>query len=172
MAVVRIFSYGGKNVVWPPYVFVQPGEVVIFKPVNTEGTVYLPRPEIFDVASAAVASTAGGIKLRVGGSSGVASIRIKSQGSAAVGSAVSTAVGIAPLVASPAPGVYPYSVYCKNANDFAEGNSSPVMIVEPPDPTVPIWDGTDTPQLEFTGVSIAVQQAKQIRPVTQLKQAE
>jgi hypothetical protein len=165
MAVVRIFSYGGKNVVWPPYVFVQPGEVVVFKPVNTEGTVYLPRPEIFEVASAAqVASTAGGIKLRLGGSSGVASIRIKSQ--------VSAAAGAAPLAASPAPGVYPYSVYCKNANDFAEGNSSPVMIIEPPEDDVPIWDGTDTPQFEFAGLSITIEQAKQIKPVSQSKQVE
>jgi len=28
------------------------------------------------------------------------------------------------------PGSYPYAVYCENMNDFAEGNSSPSMIIE------------------------------------------
>ena len=27
-------------------------------------------------------------------------------------------------------GPYPYAIYCKEVNDFAEGNSSPTMIVE------------------------------------------
>ena len=40
----------------------------------------------------------------------------------------------------PERGAYTYSVYCGKAGDFAEGNSAPVMILEPPDPPPP-----DTP---------------------------
>lgn len=142
MAVVTIFTYRDRNVVWPPCVVLKPGEEVVFKSVNTAATVFLPRPELFAVASgatatAAAASAAPGITLSLSGNAGGARIKIKGQPYAVGG-------GSAP--GNPAPGVYPYAVYCKNANDFAEGNSSPVMIIEPPDPVVPIWDGSQISQ--------------------------
>lgn len=130
MAVVVIMSYGGKTMVWPPCVVVRPGEEVVFKCLNTPAAVFLPKPEIFTVGAAlASTSTAAGVTMSLSSNQAVGKLKVKGE-TISVGGKTTYAPG------SAAPGVYPYSAYCKSPNDFAEGNSSPVIIIEPPDPGV------------------------------------
>jgi len=105
MAKVTIFSYRCKNVVWPPYVVVTPGDEIVFKAVNTTAMVFFPNGGIFEAHRSGEAIT-----LPVGGEQPKLKVRDGAS-----------------------PGLYPFSVYCENGPDFAEGNSSPVMIIEPPD---------------------------------------
>jgi hypothetical protein len=125
MAEVMVISYQGKHVVWPPYVVVAPGEEVVFKAVGVDATVFLPMPEMFedtvDVHDGTTRSTEPaqktdkGLVLEVGKQH--TAVRVKKTDG---------------LDAYPVRAAYPYSVYCKQANTFAEGNSAPVMIIEPP----------------------------------------
>ena len=132
MKKVLIFNYGGKNVVWPPYVVVKQGEEVVFIAVNTDATVFFPKSGMLEADGTAAPPSLGpgkakgkGITLAVGKKRG--RIKVKK---------------MAPLIRLskdartkkdyPLPGIYPYSVYCRDGNDFAEGNTSPIMIIEPP----------------------------------------
>jgi hypothetical protein len=123
-AEVMVISYQGKHVVWPPYVVVAQGEEVMFKAVGVDATVFLPMPEVFEEtvdihdgtarSSEPVQKTDKGLVLRVGKKH--TAIRVKKPASPDYTTRTA----------------YPYSVYCKEANTFAEGNSAPVMIIEPP----------------------------------------
>ncbi|MFZ1947034.1 MAG: hypothetical protein WAW06_05770 [bacterium] len=128
MATVLIVSHGGKNLVWPPIVTVKPGETVIFKVVNTTAKVYFPECELFEETGTANLQGVGtGVVVALGASGG--KLKVKSeQALEAVGSAASAVAG-GPRF----PRAYPYAVYCSCGGDFAEGHSSPIMIVEPPD---------------------------------------
>ncbi len=136
MAEVRIISFAGRNVVWPPYVVVKQGETVTFIAVNTEATVFLPKPELFELAETAgpgvgEAKIMGRAVLKVKDKPVSVKVRSKphrSHPNAGIGQA-----GAGRLESFPIPGIYPYAVYCENGNDFAEGNTSPIMIIEPPD---------------------------------------
>jgi hypothetical protein len=125
MAEVMVISYQGKHVVWPPYVVVAHGEEVLFKGVGVDATVFLPMPDMFEDeievhtgtarTNKPAQKTGKGMVLEVGKQH--TAVRVKK--TADLGDyATRTA--------------YPYSVYCKEANTFAEGNSAPVMIIEPP----------------------------------------
>jgi hypothetical protein len=129
MAVVAIFSYEGKTVAWPPYVLVKPGDEVVFKTVNTAASIFLPTPGIFTVTSASRAGTrtAAGITMSLAGKQSAGKVKVKGQTKVVRGKTKYSA-------GSPAPGIYPYSVYCTGPNEFAVGNSAPAMIIEPPEP--------------------------------------
>ena len=111
MAKVTIFNYRGKNVVWPPYVVVTPKEEVVFKVVNTAATVFFPNRRIFEKHEKAGAAD-GGMVIRLTLEDPPITLKVKD------GARL---------------GAYPFSVYCESGQDFAEGNSSPVMILEPPE---------------------------------------
>ena len=125
MAEVMVISYQGKHVVWPPYVVVTHGEEVVFKAVGVDATVFLPMPDMFEDtvdihngttrSSEPAQKTDKGLVLEVGDRH--SAIRVKK--TASLGDNTTRVA-------------YPYSVYCKQANTFAEGNSAPVMIIEPP----------------------------------------
>lgn len=129
MTVVAIFSYEGKTVAWPPYVLVRPGDEVLFKTVNTAASIFLPAPEIFTAGSAARAGTrtAAGITMSIAGKHSGLKLKVRGVVKVVRGKTRYSA-------GSPAPGIYPYSVYCKSPNEFAVGNSAPAMIIEPPEP--------------------------------------
>ena len=130
--VVRIISYGGRNIVWPPYVFVRHGDTVTFTAVDTDVTVTLTNPEMFEdtvkvsdgvnLSTPADAKTGRHLVLEVG--KGHAVIQVKSAAALKAMSGGAYAGRVA----------QPYTVYCKGSNSFAEGNSAPVIIIEPPPP--------------------------------------
>ncbi len=135
MPEVRIISHGSKNIVWPPCVIVKEGETVTFKAVNTEAKVFLPRPELFEFEDNPRPSGGGSMAA----SRGV--LKVKDRPVAVKVKLRSASAGVAPggkeppeevRVASSLPTIYPYAVYCENGNDFAEGNSAPFMVIEPP----------------------------------------
>ena len=137
MPEVRIISHGRKNIVWPPCVVVRQGETLTFKAINTEATVFLPKPELFEFEGNPRPSAGEGMAA----SRGV--FKVKDRPVAVKVKLRSAPAGVAPGGKEPAedvrvacslPTIYPYAVYCENGNDFAQGNSSPIMILEPPGP--------------------------------------
>jgi hypothetical protein len=118
---VHIISYAGKNIVWPPVIVLDGGDTIRFRAVNTDATVFFKGAlsfegmqndeEILKVPKKHVLAMKVKPKVLKKGPAG----GLKPEGTEAVA------------------GVYPYSVFCSEGNDFAEGNSSPVMILEPPD---------------------------------------
>jgi hypothetical protein len=138
MATVVIMSYRGKNVVWPPYVVVKPGEDIIFKTVGTSAKVFLAKPEAFNSVKA-TGLDAGTVGQTI--TVGTHGVRIRVKGEPSFASAAAAVEGSLNLPY----GVYPYAAYCGTPNDFAEGNSSPVILIEPPDPDPGLpWPGTDS----------------------------
>lgn len=120
MAVVAIFTYEDKGRVWPPYVLVKPGEEVVFKTLDTEAKVVLPAGDIF------AAGTAREFTVKAKSAS---TVRVKKDGAVQrSGGTVSYTNGNAE------PGVYPYRVFREPGGDEILTNSTPVMIVEPPEP--------------------------------------
>jgi hypothetical protein len=117
---VYILSYSGKNIVWPPVVVLDGDDTVEFHAVNTEATVFLKgalsfqgmakRAELLEVPQRHILA----LKVKP-------NVRRKNPPG-----------GLTPEGTEALAGVYPYSVYCDEGNDFAEGNSSPIMIIEPP----------------------------------------
>ena len=127
---VNIFSVGGKNVVWPPYLFVKEDEAVCIRAVNTSVTILLPKPAVlWDPAEKLEMMSNEGVLFQIpaGGCKWfVARDRKKD-------TKFTRWLKTKKLTKEyPVRGAYPYSVYCDKGGDFAEGNSSPVMLVEPP----------------------------------------
>ena len=130
---VNIFSAGGKNVVWPPYLVVKEGETVVFRAINTSATIHLPRPAVLeDEAGEIETQTTDDIVFQVGEGKRK---RFKARKRDTKFKNWLKAKKLTKEY--PTRGVYTYSVYCQKGGDFAEGNSSPVMILEPPDPPPP-----------------------------------
>ena len=118
---VYIISYSGKNIVWPPVIVLDGGDAVKFRAVNTDAAVFFKGAlsfegmqndeEILKVPKKHVLAMK--VKPKV--------LKEKPPG------------GLKPEGKEAVAGIYPYSVFCSEGNDFAEGNSSPVMILEPPE---------------------------------------
>jgi hypothetical protein len=127
MPVVMIFNHRGRNMVWPPCVLVKPGDEVIFKVAAPGSRLYFPEREVFkETCTRGMTAVGRGVMVNLG-ADGTA-LTVRSQG------ALQKMSGKAKKQEENLPRVYPYSVYCACGNDFAEGNSSPVLIIEPPDP--------------------------------------
>lgn len=128
---VTIFCTTEKSVVWPPYAIVAEGDTVIFRAVNTAAQVSLPKPALLEDVTESVISK---IDTTLGE---VASFRIKKKGKRRFKIRGKGDLGsiIAPEIVRgyDLPGAYPYSVYCEERGEYAEGGSSPVMLIEPPD---------------------------------------
>ena len=126
--VVMIFNHGGKNIVWPPCILVKPGEKLTFKVAAPGSRIYFPEREIFnETGTRAVTAVGRGVMVNLGPTG--TSLTVRPQGSLQK-MASKTEEQVVNI-----PRVYPYSVYCSCGNDFAEGHSSPVLIIEPPDPS-------------------------------------
>jgi hypothetical protein len=119
--VVYIVSYSGKNLVWPPVVVLDGGDTVRFRAVNTDATIFIEdalsfegmteRSELFKVPKKHVLD-----------------VKVKPEVIATEPPDGMTAEGTQALA-----GIYPYSVFCSEGREFAEGNSTPVMLIEPPE---------------------------------------
>jgi hypothetical protein len=136
---VTIFAHAGVTKVWPPYLIVKAGDSIVFKTIGTSATVLFPHSAAFDpVASESEKLETSGVGtalLRVETDDttklvtqsdlekmDLAGLRSRSRGSAVTDTNCQ---------------IYAYSVYCDNVNDVAMGQSSPVMIIEPPDDRPP-----------------------------------
>lgn len=121
MVTVKILSYGGRSIVWPPVVVVDGEDTIRFHAVNTDATIFLESAfcfeemenerELFALHKRHVLD----IKVKPNIKADKASADLRATGRDAVG------------------GIHPYSVYCTESNDFAEGQSAPVIMIEPPE---------------------------------------
>jgi len=120
-AVVHIISYPGKNIVWPPVVVLDGGDTVQFRAVGTDATIFLQGALSFEGMTEA---------------SELFKVPKKHMLEVTVKPLVVTEKpfeGLTPGGTEAVAGIYPYSVFCSEGRDFAEGNSTPVMIIEPPE---------------------------------------
>jgi hypothetical protein len=136
---VTIFTHGGVGKVWPPYLVVKAGDSVVFKTVGTSVTIIFPHAQAFDPGGSEPdnfeVSSNGSALLRIDvDDSGrvltqadMDKVDLKGLGERTRGSTV-TDLGYQ---------IYAYSVYCDSVNDMAQGQSSPVMIIEPPEDRPP-----------------------------------
>ena len=120
METVYILSYSGKNIVWPPVVVLDGGDTVKFQAVNTDATIFLEGALSFEGMEKSAESLDVPKKHTL-------SLKVKPQVRRQ-----KPPGGLTPAGTEALAGVYPYSVYCVEGNDFAEGNSSPIMVLEPP----------------------------------------
>jgi hypothetical protein len=119
--VVHIISYPGKNIVWPPVVVLDGGDTVQFRAVGTDATIFLQNALSFEGMTEKTELFKVPKKY-------VLEIKVKPDVVAS-----DPLEGLTPGGTEAVAGVYPYSVYCSKGHDFAIGNSSPVMIIEPPE---------------------------------------
>jgi len=128
MPVVMVYNHRGKNMVWPPCVLVKPGETVTFKVAAPGSRVYFPEREVFkETGTRGMTAIGRGVMVNLGQDGTTLTVRPERSLRRMAGKAKQPAASL--------PRVYPYSVYCSCGNDFAEGNSSPILIIEPPDPS-------------------------------------
>ncbi len=145
---VVILKRGDKAIVWPPYLVVWPEDYVTFSTVGVSAKIEFPNSAAFMGADKnhqptsekpswkAVVESATGIegvirmkkdetyRVRLAdGEVAMASYRVGREETPEKGKNI---------IFGNNTQVYAYSVFCEEINDFAEGNSSPVMIIEPP----------------------------------------
>jgi len=136
---VSIFSVGGKNVVWPPYLFVKEGETVVFHAVNTPVTILLPKPAMLldkekKEDKRIETLTEQGVLFQIP----EGKLKRFTARNRKLDKKFKKWLKDKKLAREyPIRGAYAYSVFCDKMGDFAEGNSSPVMIFEPPEPPPP-----------------------------------
>lgn len=104
MAKLRVIKRQGKCTVHPANLQVQKGETINFRVFGTDATVFAPNDILIEVGTNRPVQV---LDLAHGG-----------PGKDCI---------VNPKISD---GAYPYAIYCKGVNDFAEGNSSPTMIVE------------------------------------------
>jgi len=92
-----------KHVIQPGHLYLKRGDKVVFMTRGTAAKIFIPRADIlFGIPKNSIIDVSG------------------------------SGHSVAFNVQRNAPtGWYPYSSYCKNGNDFAEGGTSPGMIVDP-----------------------------------------
>jgi hypothetical protein len=103
---IRIIKRQNKCTVHPANLQIERNEKVNFRVFGTEATIFVPNNLLFDPKGNAVQV----LTLADGQKSDNFSVNADTS--------------------SVKDGAYPYAIYCKGVNDFAEGNSSPTMIVE------------------------------------------
>jgi hypothetical protein len=123
VSIVKTTTDGvAKCVVMPGYVCAEPGHKIQFKAVNTEVTIFIPDEVV------------AGPRNRV--------ITLKPQEKrniTVLKKALQESIGLTDKQSDKhwakhgLPGEFPYAVYCRDLRDFGVGNSSPVMILEPPE---------------------------------------
>jgi hypothetical protein len=118
---VQIISYAGKSIVWPPVAVADGGDTVRFHAVNTDATILIQSAFCFEGMENETEVIA--LPKRY-----VLDMKVKPNIKADKASADLSPSGVDAVA-----GVYPYSVYCTDSNDFAEGQSAPVIMIEPPE---------------------------------------
>ncbi len=144
---VVILRRGDKAIVWPPYLVASPEDYVTFSAVGVSARIEFPNAAAFmeedrnhqptsekptwkvavevPVGLEGVIRIAKGSTYRVRLASGYGAMdRYRLDGV--------TLESAKKIIFGNNTQVYAYSVFCEEINDFAEGNSSPVMMIEPP----------------------------------------
>jgi hypothetical protein len=132
MQSVRIRWYGGKWVVTDGKVKVKHGEKMVFMAEDTDATIFIPKPEMFEDD---VTEDNQPVNLPQQGRKTDAwmVLRVSKGAKSAVTVRSQSKLGeSAPRVDYTVDVQCPYAVYCKQGNDFAEGNTAPIMIISPP----------------------------------------
>ncbi len=109
---VKIFCEKSKGIVHPSPLFVTCEDSIEFKAINTAVTIFFPKEELFVEENPYIKLDPQQEKYRR-----VGKVTLKNK------KALES-------LDFEIPGAYTYAVYCENMNDFAEGNSSPSMIIE------------------------------------------
>jgi hypothetical protein len=133
---VTIFKHGGVTRVWPPYVVVKAGDSVSFRAIGTSAMLVFPHAAAFNTAQMDPGEyekpeVGSEILIRVGMDKPVQAVTQSSKDKMDLGGLRSRWQGSA--VTADNCQIYAYSVFCGELNDLAQGQSSPVMIIEPPD---------------------------------------
>jgi hypothetical protein len=134
---VTIFKHGGQVKVWPPYLVVKAGDSVVFTTIATSATLVFPHHMAFDKDECDFDTPSNGME---------AVFRVPKNGATLmVTQGELTKAGLSTLrelpedllVTDANDQIYAYSVYCGDFNDHGQGQSSPVMLIEPPDKDPP-----------------------------------
>jgi hypothetical protein len=133
---VTIFTQGGSTKVWPPYLVVKAGDSVTFRAIGTSATVIFPHCAAFDMAvtpqkNFVQPQQGSEILIRVGKDEPASVVTQKDTVKMDLANLRSRWGGS--MVTEDNCQIYAYSVYCGELNDLAQGQSSPVMIIEPPE---------------------------------------
>jgi hypothetical protein len=151
---IFIIRRGDKAIVWPPVLVAEEDDYITFTTVGVSARVELPFDAPFEQNSSAHQPTA-----EKPGWSGVENLPNGVEAAVRVGLDSATTVKLKAAGKSNALGelrdpdgvfgksgekmvygniqVYTYSVFCLEINDHAVGNSSPVIMIEPPQPPRP-----------------------------------
>jgi len=116
---VTIWRQNEKWFVTPGTVKVGQGEDVIFTTQGTQASILIPKGRLFETPAAGTGTVSGDVIILAVARDGQTKVTAK-KGS-----------GAKPLVAKPWIKCR-YAVYCHQDEDFAEGSSSPIMLIEPP----------------------------------------
>jgi hypothetical protein len=149
---VYILRRGDKAIVWPPVLMAEQGDYVTFRALGVSAKIEFPLDEPFELDDSKHQPTAvkpawKGVEnpanrheavVRVDIDKSV-TIKVKEESDALsyIRGEDDAFNGRGGSLAKGNTQVYAYSVYCLEINDFAEGNSSPVMMIEPPQPPRP-----------------------------------
>ena len=144
---VVIVKRGDRAIVWPPYLVASAGDYVTFSSFGLTTRIEFPldlafepnksnhSPTTEEPSWSGVENVQGGMEAIVRLEPG-ASCRVKLADGTAATQELRAAEGVlkgrAADMLSGNTQVYTYSVFCLEINDFAEGNSSPVIMIEEP----------------------------------------
>jgi hypothetical protein len=137
---VAVFKHSGQVKVWPPYLVVRAGDQVVFSAIGTSATVVFPHSLAFDSDKCEFDTPKIGMEaiFRVGKNS--ATLMVTQGDLTKAGLTTLRDLPEDLMVTDANDQIYAYSVYCGEVNDHGQGQSSPVMIIEPPeerDPPLP-----------------------------------
>jgi hypothetical protein len=152
---VFIIRRGDKAIVWPPVLIAEEGDYITFKTMGVSAKIEFPfdgpfepnksthHPTETNPAWDGVENLQSGVEatVRVQMDSTTTVKLLESDKSTALGELRNTSGVFGDKGENMVYGnvqIYSYAVYCLEINDFAEGNSSPVIMIEPPQPPKPI----------------------------------
>jgi hypothetical protein len=148
---VFIIKRGEKAIVWPPVLIAEADDYITFRTMGVSARIELPFEGPFEPNSSSHSHTSekpgwtgvenmpGGVEARIRvGLNSATTIKLKSDDKSNALSELRDPDGVfgtsgANMVHGNVQ-LYTYSVYCVEINDHAEGNSSPVIMIEPPQP--------------------------------------
>jgi len=151
---VFILKRGDKAIVWPPVLVAEADDFITFKAMGVSARIELPFDGPFEPNNSTHQATAekpgwigienlqGGVEAGVrGGLDSATTIKLKADDKSNALSELRNPDGVfgksgASMVYGNVQ-VYTYSVFCVEINDHAIGNSSPVIMIEPPQPPRP-----------------------------------
>ena len=134
---VTIFKHGGVIKVWPPYLVVRAGDSVVVSTIGTSATLVFPYHKAFDKGKC-------DIDLIPNGQEAVFRVplnkaeRLVTQGTLADVGLSTLRATLGEVAVTPTNDqIYAYSVYSGESNDHGQGQSSPVIMIEPPEKDPP-----------------------------------